>query len=35
MKKNKDPYPIKDVYHITDNLVDAAKVVFPDLCVNL
>jgi len=24
MKKNKDPYPITDVYHVTDTLVDGA-----------
>ena len=35
MKKNKDPYPITDVYHVTDTLVDAATVVVTDLCENL
>ena len=35
MKKNKDPYPITDVYHVTDTLVDAATVVVTDLCDNL
>ena len=35
MKKNKDPYPIIDVYHVTDTLVDAATVVVTDLCDNL
>ena len=34
-KKNKDPYPITDVYHVTDTLVDAATVVVTDLCENL
>ena len=34
-KKNKDPFPITDVYHITDTLVDAATVVVTDLCENL
>ena len=35
MKKNKDPYPITDVYHVTDTLVDGATVVVTDLCDNL
>ena len=35
MKINKDPYPITDVYHVTDTLVDAATVVVTDLCENL
>ena len=37
MRKNKtkDPYPITDVYHVTDTLVDAATVVVTDLCENL
>ena len=35
MKKNKDPYPITDVYHVTDTLVDAATVIVTDLCENL
>ena len=34
-KKNKDPFPITDVYHITDTLVDGATVVVTDLCENL
>ena len=34
-KKNKDPFPITDVYHVTDTLVDAATVVVTDLCENL
>ena len=34
-KKNKDPYPITDVYHVTDTLVDGACVVVTDLCENL
>ena len=34
-KKNKDPYPIIDVYHVTDTLVDGACVVVTDLCENL
>ena len=34
-KKNKDPYPITDVYHVTSTLVDAATVVVTDLCENL
>lgn len=33
--KSKDPYPITDVYHVTDTLVDAATVVVTDLCDNL
>ena len=33
--KTKDPYPITDVYHVTDTLVDAATVVVTDLCENL
>ena len=35
MKKTRDPYPITDVYHVTDTLVDAATVVVTDLCENL
>ena len=36
MTKNiKDPYPIKDVYHVTSSLIDAATVVVTDLCENL
>ena len=36
MPKNiKDPYPIKDVYHVTSSLIDAATVVVTDLCENL
>ena len=31
----KDPYPIKDVYHVTSSLIDAATVVVTDLCENL
>ena len=34
-KKNKDPFPITDVYHVTSTLVDAATVVVTDLCENL
>jgi hypothetical protein len=32
---NKDPYPINDVYNVTDTFVDAAAVVVTDLCENL
>jgi len=35
MKKNKEPYPITDVYHVSDTLVDGATVVVTDLCDNL
>ena len=35
IKKNRDPYPITDVYHVTSTLVDAATVVVTDLCENL
>ena len=34
-KQSKDPFPITDVYHVTDTLVDAATVVVTDLCENL
>ena len=34
-KKNKDPFPFKDIYHISNTLVDAATVVVTDLCENL
>jgi hypothetical protein len=34
-KINKDPYPITNVYHVTDTLVDGATVVVTDLCENL
>ena len=34
-KINKDPYPITDVYHVTDTSVDGAEVVVTDLCENL
>ena len=34
-KQSKDPYPITDVYHVTDTIVDAATVVVTDLCENL
>ena len=34
-KQGKDPFPIDDVYHVTDTLVDAATVVVTDLCENL
>ena len=34
-KQSKDPFPITDVYHVTDTLVDAATVVITDLCENL
>jgi len=34
-KKNKDPFPITDIYHVTDTLVDGATVVVTDLCENL
>lgn len=36
MKKNtKDPYPISDVYHVSNTLVDGATVCVTDLCENL
>ena len=35
MKKIKDPYPITDVYHIANTLVDGATVTVTDLCENL
>ena len=31
----KDPFPFKDIYHISNTLVDAATVVVTDLCENL
>ena len=31
----KDPYPITDVYHIANTLVDGATVTVTDLCENL
>jgi len=34
-KRNKDPYPITDVYHVTNTFVDAATVAVTDLCENL
>ena len=35
MSKIKDPYPITDVYHIANTLVDGATVTVTDLCENL
>jgi len=35
MKKNKDPYPITDVYFLEMNAVNAATVTVGDLCERL
>ena len=35
MSKIKDPYPITDVYHVANTLVDGATVTVTDLCENL
>ena len=33
--KIKDPFPITDVYHVSNTLVDAATVAVTDMCENL